>query len=58
MYTWRRAKHIHEKEPRLLVREELHTDCYRKGLVEKKFSGRDSQGAWRQDERIDGDRQS
>jgi hypothetical protein len=28
----------------------LHKDYDRKGLVEKKISGREPQGAWRQDE--------
>jgi hypothetical protein len=31
----------------------LHKDYYRKSLVEKKISGRESQGAWRQAELID-----
>jgi hypothetical protein len=31
----------------------LHKDYYRKGSVEKKISGRESQGAWGQDELID-----
>jgi hypothetical protein len=32
----------------------LHKDFDRKGLVEKQNSGRESQGAWRQDELISG----
>jgi hypothetical protein len=32
----------------------LHKDYDRKGSVEKKISGRQSQGAWRQDELMDG----
>jgi hypothetical protein len=32
----------------------LHKDYDRKGSVEKKISGRESQGAWRQDELIGG----
>jgi hypothetical protein len=32
----------------------LHKDYERKGSVEKKISGRDPQGAWRQDEVIGG----
>jgi hypothetical protein len=32
----------------------LHKDYDRKGSVAKKFSGRESQGAWRQDELIGG----
>jgi hypothetical protein len=32
----------------------LHKDYDRKGSVGKKNSGRDPQGAWRQDELIDG----
>jgi hypothetical protein len=32
----------------------LHKDYGRKGSVEKKMAGRDSQGAWRQDEVIGG----
>jgi hypothetical protein len=32
----------------------LHKEYYRKGLVVKKSSGRQSQGAWRQDELIGG----
>jgi hypothetical protein len=35
----------------------LHKDYYRNGSVEK-ICGRDSQGAWRQDELIGGKRQS
>jgi hypothetical protein len=32
----------------------LHKDYYRNGSLEKKISGRASQGAWRQDELIGG----
>jgi hypothetical protein len=32
----------------------LHKEYDRKGLVGKKISGRESQGAWRQDELIGG----
>jgi hypothetical protein len=32
----------------------LHNDYDRKGSVEKKISGRESQGAWREDELIGG----
>jgi hypothetical protein len=32
----------------------LHNDYDREGLVENKFSGRESQGVWRQDELIGG----
>jgi hypothetical protein len=32
----------------------LHEDYYLTGWAEKKISGRESQGAWRQDERIGG----
>jgi hypothetical protein len=32
----------------------LHKDCDHKGSVAKKISGRESQGAWRQDELIGG----
>jgi hypothetical protein len=32
----------------------LHKDYYRKGSVEKRLSGRESQGVWRQDELIGG----
>jgi hypothetical protein len=32
----------------------LHKDHNRKGSVEKENSGREPQGAWRQDELIDG----
>jgi hypothetical protein len=32
----------------------LHKDYDRKGYVEKKTCGRESQGAWRQDELIGG----
>jgi hypothetical protein len=31
----------------------LHKDYYRKGSVEKKIPGRESQGAWRQGELTD-----
>jgi hypothetical protein len=33
----------------------LLKDYDRKGLVEKKIAGRECQGAWRQDELIDGE---
>jgi hypothetical protein len=32
----------------------LHKEYYRKSSVEKKISGRELQGAWRQDELIGG----
>jgi hypothetical protein len=32
----------------------LHKDYYRKGSVEERISGRESQGTWRQDELIGG----
>jgi hypothetical protein len=40
-YSWRNAKHIHKGYDR-------------KGSVKKKISGRESQGAYRQDELIGG----
>jgi hypothetical protein len=45
-----RAKHIHERQTHRLVREDVMN---RKGSVEKKI-GRESQGAWHQDELIGG----
>jgi hypothetical protein len=54
-YTWRKAKHIHKRQTHLLVREDVSKDFYRRGSVEKKtISGREPQGAWRQDEMIGG----
>jgi hypothetical protein len=51
-----------DKRPSMFVRDKpifssermLHKNYYRKGSVEKKISGRDPQGAWRQDELIGG----
>jgi hypothetical protein len=42
-------KHIHKRQTHLLARETLHKDYHRKGSV-KKRSGRESQGASRQEE--------
>jgi hypothetical protein len=50
-----KAKHIHRRQIHFLVSERvLHKDYDRKGSVEKIFSGRESQGVWRQDELIGG----
>jgi hypothetical protein len=48
------VKHIHKRETHPLVREMLHKDCDRKRSVAKKVSGRELQGAWRQDDLIGG----
>jgi hypothetical protein len=48
--------------PRMFIRDKrifssermLHKDYYRESSLEKKISGRGSQGAWRQDELIGG----
>jgi hypothetical protein len=47
----RKANHIH-KRPIFSSERILHKYYYRKSSVEKKISGRESQGAWRQDELI------
>jgi hypothetical protein len=51
-----------DERPNIFIRDKpifssdgtLHKDYYRKGAVEKKISGRESQGASRQDELIGG----
>jgi hypothetical protein len=48
----KKAKHIHKRQIHPLVREDIRTMT---GMVQlKKVSGRESQGAWRQDELIGG----
>jgi hypothetical protein len=54
MYTWRKTKHIHKRQPHLSLESMLHKDYYRKSSVGKEISGRGSHGAWRQDELIGG----
>jgi hypothetical protein len=46
--------YLEEIKPILSSERMLHKDYYRKGSVEKKISGREPQGAWRQDELIGG----
>jgi hypothetical protein len=53
-YTWQKAKHIHKRQTHPLVRGDLYKEYVRKGSVEKKIFGRDSQEACRQDEVIGG----
>jgi hypothetical protein len=53
-HTWRKAKHIHKRKPNFSWERTLHKDYYRKISVGEKNSGRDSQGAWRQDGMIGG----
>jgi hypothetical protein len=48
-----KAKPIHKRQPVLSSERKLHKDYDRKGSVEK-VSGRESQGACRQDELIGG----
>jgi hypothetical protein len=51
------AKRIHERQTILSSERILHKSYDRKGSFakkKKKISGRESQGAWRQDELIDG----
>jgi hypothetical protein len=51
-YTWRKAKHIHKRQTHWM----LHKDYDRKVSVGgKNISGRDPQGAWREDE-LNGDK--
>jgi hypothetical protein len=42
----------------ILSEKTLHNEYFRKASIEKKISGRGSQGAWRQHELIGSNRQS
>jgi hypothetical protein len=54
-YTWRKPSIFIRDKPIFWWERMLHKDYYCKGSVEKKkISGRESQGAWRQDEVIGG----
>jgi hypothetical protein len=46
IYTFDKAKHIHNRTPHFSSERTLHKDYGRKGSVEK-ISGRESQGDWR-----------
>jgi predicted transposase YbfD/YdcC len=54
-FTWQKAKHIHKRQTHFMSEHMLHNDHDSKDSAEKKIiSGRDTQGAWRQDELIGG----
>jgi hypothetical protein len=53
-YTCQRRSLFIRDNPVFLSEKKLHKDFDRKGSVEKKISGRDTQGAWCQDELIGG----
>jgi hypothetical protein len=52
MYTWQSRSVFRRDKPIFSSERTLHKDYYNKGLGEKKFSGREPQGVWRQDELI------
>jgi hypothetical protein len=49
-----KAKLICKRQTHFLVREDSYEDYDRKVQLQKEISGREPQGAWRQDEVIDG----
>jgi hypothetical protein len=53
-YTWRKTKHINKRQTHLLVREDVTYGLWSQRFSWNKFSGRESQGAWRQDVLIGG----
>jgi hypothetical protein len=54
-YIWRNAKHIHKSQTHPLVREDVTQGLRPQGYsCKKKISGRESQGARRQDEMTGG----
>jgi hypothetical protein len=55
MYTWQKSSIFIRVKPIFSSERILHKNYYRKGSVEKGISGRESQGAWRPDEMIDGE---
>jgi hypothetical protein len=52
-YTWRKPKHIHKRQTHLLVREDVTWGLWAQEFS-CKISGREPQGAWRQEELIGG----
>jgi hypothetical protein len=44
------AKHIHKRHTHLVIERMLYKDCDARVQLKRKFSGRESQGAWHQDE--------
>jgi hypothetical protein len=54
MNTWQRRSLFIRKKLILSSERVLHKDNGRKGSVEKKISGREPQGTWRQDDELIG----
>jgi hypothetical protein len=53
-YIWEKRNLFKRVKPILSSKRLLRKDYYPKGSVEKRISGREPQGGWRQNELIDG----